>query len=159
MFAADCPTKRAAFMTDMIPGRWSHVPATFFRNGKRLNPRTSKSIYLFRHGCHNLYFRRQYFGFFGLFRRLCRRCIWIISSKPRRRCIFDDDHGHGNHSGELLLFAGCIVNFFVSYLICMFQDSAPAGSHNDPFLSSVCLCVCACASVCVCVYIYIYNYF
>ena len=27
MFAADCPTKRAAFMTDMTPGRWSHVHA------------------------------------------------------------------------------------------------------------------------------------
>ena len=25
----------------------------------------------------------------------------------------------------------------VSYLICMFQDSVPAGSYNDPFLSSV----------------------
>ena len=66
-----------------------------------------------------------------------RRCIWIISSKPRRRFIFDDDLGHGNHSGELLLFVGCIVNFVVSYLICMFQDSVPAGSYNDPFLSSV----------------------
>ena len=51
---------------------------------------------------------------------------------------FDDDFGHGNHSGELLLFVGCIVNFVVSYLICMFQDSVPAGSYNDPFLSSVC---------------------
>ena len=27
MFAADCPTKGAAFMTDMTLGRWSHVPA------------------------------------------------------------------------------------------------------------------------------------
>ena len=27
MFAAHCPTKRAAFMTDMTLGRWSHVPA------------------------------------------------------------------------------------------------------------------------------------
>ena len=27
MFAADCPTKRAALMTDMTLGRWSHVPA------------------------------------------------------------------------------------------------------------------------------------
>ena len=27
MFADDCPTKRAAFMTDMTLGRWSHVPA------------------------------------------------------------------------------------------------------------------------------------
>ena len=52
--------------------------------------------------------------------------------------IFDDDLGHGNHSGELLFFVGCIVNFIVSYLICMFQDSVPAGSYNDPFLSSVC---------------------
>ena len=70
----------------------------------------------------------------------CRRCIWIILSKPRRRyIIFDDDLGHGNHSGELLLFVGCIVNFVVSYLICMFQDSVPAGSYNDPFLSSVCV--------------------
>ena len=23
----------------------------------------------------------------------------------------------------------------------MFQDSVPAGSYNDPFLSSVCVCV------------------
>ena len=37
----------------------------------------------------------------------------------------------------LNLFVGCIVNFIVSYLICMFQDSVPAGSYNDPFLSSV----------------------
>ena len=37
----------------------------------------------------------------------------------------------------LLLFVGCIVNFIVSYLICMFQDSVPAGSYNDPFLPSV----------------------
>ena len=37
----------------------------------------------------------------------------------------------------LLLFVGCIGNFIVSYLICMFQDSVPAGSYNDPFLSSV----------------------
>ena len=79
--------------------------------------------------------RRQYYWFFGLF----RRCIWIISSKPRRRYIFDDDLGHGNHSEVLLLFVGCIVNFIVSYLICMFQDSVPAGSYNDPFLS-VCVC-------------------
>ena len=28
MFVADCPTKRAAIMTDMARGRWSHVPAT-----------------------------------------------------------------------------------------------------------------------------------
>ena len=29
MFAADCPTKRAAFMTDIDPGRWIDVPAFF----------------------------------------------------------------------------------------------------------------------------------
>ena len=40
-------------------------------------------------------------------------------------------------------FVGCIVNFIVSYLICMFQDSVPTGSYNDPFLSSVCVCACA----------------
>ena len=43
----------------------------------------------------------------------------------------------------------------------MFQDSVPAGSYNDPFLSSVCVPVCvracmracvrACVGVCVCV--------
>ena len=37
----------------------------------------------------------------------------------------------------LNLFVGCIINFIVSYLLCMFQDSVPAGSYNDPFLSSV----------------------
>ena len=50
---------------------------------------------------------------------------------------FDVDSEHEDHSEELLLFVGCIVNFIVSYLICMFQDSVPAGSYNDPFLSSV----------------------
>ena len=78
--------------------------------------------------------------------------FWIISPKHvadvfgllyqhyDRRFLFDDEFGHGNHSGELLLFVGCFVNFIVSYLICMFQDSVPAGSYNDPFLSSVCVC-------------------
>ena len=88
------------------------------------------------------YFRRNHvadsiFDFLDYFAEPCRRCIWGIPSKPRRQFIFDDDLGHGNHSGELLLFVGCIVNFVVSYLICMFQDSVPAGSYNDPFLSSV----------------------
>ena len=50
---------------------------------------------------------------------------------------FDVDSEHEDHSEELLLFVGCIVNFIVSYLICMFQDSVPARSYNDPFLSSV----------------------
>ena len=43
---------------------------------------------------------------------------------------FDVDSEHEDHSEELLLFVGCIVNFIVSYLICMFQDSVPAGSYN-----------------------------
>ena len=51
--------------------------------------------------------------------------------------LFDVDSEPDDHSEVLLLFVGCIVNFIVSYLICMFQDSVPAGSYNDPFLSSV----------------------
>ena len=51
--------------------------------------------------------------------------------------LFDVDSEPDDHSEALLLFVGCIVNFIVSYLICMFQDSVPAGSYNDPFLSSV----------------------
>ena len=31
----------------------------------------------------------------------------------------------------------------------MFQDSVPAGSYNDPFLSSVCVCVCVCVKASV----------
>ena len=33
----------------------------------------------------------------------------------------------------------------------MFQDSVPAGSYNDPFLSSVCVCMGMCQQV---VYVY-----
>ena len=62
---------------------------------------------------------------------------FVKTTSPISLFIFDDDLGHGNHSGELLLFVGCIVYFVLSYLICMFQDSVPAGSYNDPFLSSV----------------------
>ena len=51
---------------------------------------------------------------------------------------FDDNSGHENQTGGLLIFVGRFVIFVVSYPICMFQDSVPAGSYNDPFLSSVC---------------------
>ena len=65
--------------------------------------------------------------------------------------LFDVDSELDDHSEVLLLFVGCIVNFIVSFLICMFQDSVPAGSYNDPFLSSVKASVCKslCVSVCV----------
>ena len=53
--------------------------------------------------------------------------------------FLDVDSEHEDHSEVPLLFVGCFVNFIVSYLICMFQDSVPAGSYNDPFLSSVCV--------------------
>ena len=56
--------------------------------------------------------------------------------------LFDVDSEHEDLSAELLLFVECIVNFVVSSLICMFQDSVPAGSYNDPFLSSVCESIC-----------------
>ena len=47
--------------------------------------------------------------------------------------LFDVDSDHADHSGELPSFVGCVVDSFVSCLICMFQDSVPAGSYNDPF--------------------------
>ena len=90
--------------------------------------------------------------------------------------LFDVDSEPDDHSEVLLLFVGCIVNFIVSYLICMFQDSVPAGSYNDPFLSSVCVCVfmyvctyvgrqaciciciciCTCICICMCMYMHVY---
>ena len=89
--------------------------------------------------------RRQYFDFLDFSPNMSPMYLdyFVKTTSPSYLFIFDDDLGHGNHSGELLLFVGCIVNFFVSYLICMFQDSVPAGSYNDPFLSSVCVCGCA----------------
>ena len=110
-------------------------------------------IYLFLHGCHNLFCLHQnlpqflaetmsptVFWFFELFRRNHVADVFEVFCHIHVAdsfIYFDDDLGHGNHSGELLLFVGCIVIFVVSYLICMFQDSVPAGSYNDPFLSSV----------------------
>ena len=71
--------------------------------------------------------------------------------------LFGVDSEHEDHSEELPLFVGCIVSFIVSYLICMFQDSGPAGSYNDPFLSSVCVCVSVSLflSLSVCMYLYV----
>ena len=55
--------------------------------------------------------------------------------------LFDVDSEPDDHSEVLLLFRRMhrLISLF-SYLICMFQDSVPAGSYNDPFLSSVCVC-------------------
>ena len=71
---------------------------------------------------------------------------------------FDVDSEHEDHSEELLLFVGCIVNFIVSYLICMFQDSVPAGSYNDPFLSSVCVSGYLRFYIYIWLYMYVYIY-
>ena len=105
------------------------------------------------HGCHNLYCLHQnlpqifaetmsptVLWFFELFRRNHVADVFGLFHQNHVAdsfIYFDDGLGHGNHSGELLLFIGCIVIFVVSFLICMFQDSVPAGSYNDPFLSSV----------------------
>ena len=73
--------------------------------------------------------------------------------------LFDVDSEPDDHSEVLLLFVGCIVNFVVSYLICMFQDSVPAGSYNDPFLSSVCIYLYILYLIIfIYIYIYIYNH-
>ena len=124
-------------------------------------------IYLFLHGCHNLYFRRNHVtvllhqnlpqskdveSTFVIFcfhdRRQHRRRRYLLLKLRRDIAdgiiaglfiLFDVDSEPDDHSEVLLLFVGCIVNFSVSYLICMFQDSVPAGSYNDPFLSSVCV--------------------
>ena len=76
-------------------------------------------------------------GFLDYFAEHVADVFGLLYQHYDRRFLFDDEFGHGNHSGELLLFVGCFVNFVVSYLICMFQDSVPAGSYSDPFLSSV----------------------
>ena len=60
MFAAGCPTKRAAFMTDMTLGRWSHVylqmSCRFIicREWQPAKPRTGTTIQLSLHVCRNL---------------------------------------------------------------------------------------------------------
>ena len=55
MFAADCPTKRAALMTDMTKGRLCHVPA-FSPTWRPAKPRTGSTSYFPLHGFHNLVF-------------------------------------------------------------------------------------------------------
>ena len=86
--------------------------------------------------------RRQYLDFLNYFAEHVADVFGLFYQNHVADSFiyFDDGLGHGNHSGELLLFVGCIVNFVGSYLICMFQDSVPAGSYNDPFLSSVWCC-------------------
>ena len=92
--------------------------------------------------------RRHYFDFSELFRRNHVADVFglFVKNHVADLILFDVDSEHEDHSEELLLFVGCIVNFIVSYLICMFQDSVPAGSYNDPFLSSVCVWVCVCVT-------------
>ena len=80
-------------------------------------------------------------------RRICCTVIWIGDAQSTYLLNFfgiaglftpgDGNSEHEEHSEILLLFLRGIGFFGVSFLICMFQDSVPAGSYNDPFLSSV----------------------
>ena len=45
-----------------------------------------------------------------------------------------------NHFADSIMNFGSFWETKPSRLVCMFQDSVPAGSYNDPFLSSVCVC-------------------
>ena len=130
------PTKTPVEKCEIILGRQDDVPAfSDIARGQAQNPkhysfissRLPQSVFdasepssvFSPRSCRRLYFRlfglfrRLYFRLFGLFRRLCRRCIWNILLK-----IVDVET--------------------IQDQICMFQDSVPAGSYNDPFLSSVC---------------------
>ena len=129
------PTKTPVEKCEIILGRQDDVPAfSDIARGQAQNPkhysfissRLPQSVFdasepssvFSPRSCRRLYFRlfglfcRLYFRLFGLFRRLCRRCIWNILLK-----IVDVET--------------------IQDQICMFQDSVPAGSYNDPFLSSV----------------------
>ena len=167
-----CPTKTLSVRGDTWPDQ-PCVPANFFCNGKRLNPRTSTSV-LTCFCCTVDAIWNQFWSITGINaasepsaalskdvenhsinlclhdRRLRRRrqifVIWLF--QDRRRHIAD-----GITSGIIYTWwclfwswrtfgnASLIPNrqrfFVVSILICMFQDSVPAGSYNDPFLSSV----------------------
>ena len=129
------PTKTPVEKCEIILGRQDDVPAfSDIARGQAQNPKrysfissrlpqsvldaSEPSSVFSPRSCRRLYFRlfgffrRLYFRLFGLFRRLCRRCIWNILLK-----IVDVET--------------------IQDQICMFQDSVPAGSYNDPFLSSV----------------------
>ena len=129
------PTKTPVEKCEIILGRQDDVPAfSDIARGQAQNPkhysfissRLPQSVFdasepssvFSPRSCRRLYFRlfglfrRLYFWLFELFRRLCRRCISIILLK-----IVDVET--------------------IQDQICMFQDSVPAGSYNDPFLSSV----------------------
>ena len=126
-------TQRRHFIIccDMTKGRLCHVPANFTGMGRGSTqepPRCPFEISIhctvdaiWNQFCHlrlfklhqNLpqYFRRNHVAdtiliFLDYFAEPCRRCIWGISSKPRRRFIFDDDLGHGNYSGSDLHVSG-----------------------------------------------------
>ena len=80
------------------------------------------------------------------------QCLWYHGWSPWRTCQFFSEMGRGSTQepqchiiyfftvATICIFAETMSRFLLHqnlYLICMFQDSVPAGSYNDPFLSSV----------------------
>ena len=96
----------------------------------RLNRRKTSSLYYIIYGrgpgthhCLSWPTKTRQYGGVNVPAIFLRDGTWLTREPPSR------------------FFVGCIINFIVSTLICMFQDSVPAGSYNDPFLSSVCVWV------------------
>ena len=123
------------------------VPAFFHRDGKGLSQVPQYYHFSSLHGRRNL--NNCFWGLLYMFADSSP--IWVVTTSPISSptttilvfytfvysILSDVDSWHGDHSGELPLFVGGNVCLCVSYLICVFQDSVPAGSYNDPFLSSV----------------------
>ena len=115
-------------------------------DGKRLNPRTSKSI-LFLHGCHNLYFRRNHVAdvFCSFRRNHIADCIWIFSSISCRQCI-------------LMTFLDMETmqeNFYYlkmhRWFLCFLSNLHVSGFSSCRITQMIHSCL-----VCVCINIYIY---
>ena len=92
----------------------------------RLNRRKTSSLYYIIYGrgpgthhCLSWPTKTRQYGGVNVPAIFLRDGTWLTREPPSR------------------FFVGCIINFVVSTPICMFQDSVPAGSYNDPFLSSV----------------------
>ena len=87
-------------------------------------------LILFLHGCHNLYFRRNHESpmYFALFAETTSPIVFWFFRQYHVANVFWWRFWTWRPCRRTSIIWRCIVDFFVSYLICMFQDSVPAGS-------------------------------
>ena len=129
---------------DINPGRWIDVPANLQIGFNCWSSCYTALFRIYTVATICIFCIRTFLSIFAeIMSPIVFSIIWIISPTMSPMYL---DYFVKTSSPMYFWWRSWTWKLFRIRFVCMFQDSVPAGSYNDPFLSSVCVCALALVS-------------